>query len=57
MSHPKITIRYGAVHDDITVDGHVFDRSRLTKADGSFVRRVVVGGLEKSGYFHKGGQK
>lgn len=59
MSNPRpsITIRFGASSDDIAVDGNTFTRHKLSRADQGFLRRVVIGALEKSGYFTKEGRK
>lgn len=55
-TRPSITIHFGASHDDIAVDGNVFTRNQLSRADQGFLRRVVIGALEKSGYFTKEGR-
>lgn len=47
MQHPKITIRLGAAHDEVVVDGHTFDRSVMSRADKSKLRRIIVGALSK----------
>lgn len=57
QSKPSITIRFGASHDDIAVDGNTFTRHKLSRADQGFLRRVVIGALEKSGFFSKGDRK
>lgn len=59
MSHtrPTIIIHFGASNDDIAVDGNVFTRNQLSRADQGFLRRVVIGALEKSGYFTKGARQ
>lgn len=49
MKRPQITIRLGAAHNSITVDGHVFDRSQMAKSDRSFVRNVVIDALVACG--------
>lgn len=54
---PNIVIRYGAAHDSIEVDGHSFDRGALDRQERSKLRKIVVGALEKIGYFRKGGRK
>lgn len=46
---PNIVIRYGAAHDDITVDGRTFVRHQLTRKERSFVRNVVIDTLVKCG--------
>lgn len=38
---PSITIRIGAAHDSVTVDGHVFDRSKMPKDEKSKLRRII----------------
>lgn len=54
---PNITIRFGASHDDIAVDGNSFTRHKLARGERSKLRRIVIGALEKVGYFAKGGRK
>lgn len=39
---PKITIRVGAAHDEVVVDGHVFDRSKLTRPERNKLTRMIV---------------
>jgi hypothetical protein len=51
---PSITIRFGAAHDDITVDGQTFTRHKFTRSEQGTMRRIVVGALETIGYFQKG---
>ena len=48
---PRITIRMGATDNTINVDGTVIDRNSLTKGDQRKVRGIIVGALEKDGYF------
>lgn len=50
---PEIAIRYGAAHDDVTVDGNTFVRHKLPRQDQTKLRKIVVGALEKVGYFRK----
>jgi restriction endonuclease len=45
MKRPSITIRYGATHNSITVDGKTFELSTMTKREKTFLRKVVVGAL------------
>lgn len=54
MRKPNITIRKGAAHNEVTVDGATFDLSVMTRRERTYLRKVVVGGLEKVGYFEKG---
>lgn len=42
---PSITMHFGATRNEITVDGHVFDRNALDKAQFSTLRRMTVGAL------------
>jgi hypothetical protein len=53
---PSITIRYGAAHDDIIVDGHVFVRHRLDKGERAFLRNVVIDTLVKCGAVSRRGR-
>ena len=48
---PSITIRFGAAHNEVIIDGQTFDLNSYEKKDQNFIRRVVVSGLEKVGYF------
>jgi hypothetical protein len=48
---PRITIRMGATDNTIDVDGTKIDRNSLTKGDQRKVRGIIVGALEKDGYF------
>lgn len=50
---PEISMHFGAAHDDITVDGSTFTRHKLTRADFTSMRRIVVGVLERIGYFRR----
>lgn len=45
IKRPDIRLHYGALHDDIIVDGTVFVRHRLTKPERTFVRKTIVGVL------------
>ena len=49
MKQPVISIRYGALHDDIIVDGRTFVRHQLTRKQRSSLRRVIVDVLVKVG--------
>jgi hypothetical protein len=49
--HPTITMRIGAGYDTVTVDGHTFDRAAMDRPSRRKLTRLVVGGLEQSGYF------
>lgn len=53
VQKPNITIRYGATHDDITVDGTTFVRHLLPKQHLAFVRNVVIDTLLKVGSVHR----
>lgn len=48
---PKITIRMGATTNDIDVDGIKIDRNSLAKGEARKVRGIIVGALQKDGYF------
>jgi hypothetical protein len=48
---PKITIKFGAAYNEVTVDGQTFELNSLEKKDQNFLRRVVVNGLSAVGYF------
>jgi hypothetical protein len=52
MTKPQITIRLGAGNDDVTVDGHTFDRSKMTRPEKNKLTRMLVGGLTQAGYFN-----
>jgi hypothetical protein len=54
QTKPSITFRFGAAHDDITVDGRTFVRHKFSRAEQGSMRRIVVGALESIGYFQKG---
>jgi hypothetical protein len=47
----NITIRLGAAYNDVNVDGHTFDRSKMTKPESNKLTRMLVGGLTNAGYF------
>lgn len=47
----RITIRMGATSNSIEVDGTKIDRNSLTKGEDRKVRGIIVGALEKDGYF------
>ena len=51
MKKSTITIHVGASHDEVNVDGVVFDRSRMTGPEKRKLSRLVVAGLETQGYF------
>ena len=53
LKKPAITIRYGSTHDDVEVDGSAFTRHKLDRSSQSRLRRIVIGALEKVGYFLK----
>ena len=54
---PTISIRYGASHDDVVVDGQTFTRHELSRPQQGKLRRLIVGALESVGYFIKGTRK
>lgn len=43
----NITIRIGASHDEVTVDGHVFDRSVMNKGQKRKLARMITAGKRK----------
>ena len=47
----RITIRMGAAHNSVEVDDMKIDRNSLTKGEDRKVRGIIVGALEKDGYF------
>jgi len=57
IQKPSITLRFGASHDDITVDGRTFRRSQLTKGEFAFVRNVIIDALLKVGAIKRRGRK
>lgn len=48
---PSITIKYGAAHNEVTVDGQTFEINSLNQKERNFLRRVVVNSLQAIGYF------
>jgi hypothetical protein len=38
----RMTIRLGAAHNSVTIDGHTFDRSGLTRSETREFNRQVV---------------
>lgn len=53
MSKPTVTLRIGAAHYDVTVDGRTFDLSAMKRPARNKLSRLLVGGLESAGYFKK----
>lgn len=47
----RITIRMGATNNSVEVDGTRIDRNSLTKGEDRKMRGIIVGALEKDGYF------
>ena len=45
MQKPQITIRLGASHDDISVDGQTFDRTDLSRYQRHFLHNKIIDGL------------
>jgi hypothetical protein len=41
MKKPNVTIRIGAAHDEVRVDGITFDRSQMKREEKSKLRRLV----------------
>jgi len=50
---PSITIRLGASHDIVDVDGYEFDRSAMKGPEKRKLRRMTVEALKSVGYFGK----
>lgn len=57
MKMPSITIHLGPSHDEVIVDGEVFDRSTMNRKDKNFLRNVIRDGLVTAGYFEKGNDR
>ena len=49
VSKPNIVIRFGASHDDISVDGVVFRRRSLDNRQFAFLRNVIIDTLADLG--------
>lgn len=49
MAH-RLIIRYGADHDEVVIDGHTFDRSKLTRHQRNAMTTLIVETL----FPHKG---
>lgn len=43
MVLPNVSIRIGARHDDVIVDGVVFDRSKMNRSEKHKLRRILTG--------------
>lgn len=41
MTKPSITIHIGAANDEVVVDGHKFDRSKMKREEKSKLRRLI----------------
>jgi len=41
----KITIRIGAAHDEVVIDGHTFDRSKLNRHERDAMRSLIMDAL------------
>ncbi|QPC44920.1 hypothetical protein HW532_20805 [Kaustia mangrovi] len=55
---PNVTIRFGAQHNDITVDGVTFDRDQLKREKKlAYVSGVIRRALYSAGYFPKDNRK
>ncbi len=54
---PKITLRYGAAHNSLTVGDTVIDIANLTSSQKYVARRSVIEGLKAERYFSKGAMK
>jgi hypothetical protein len=53
---PNITIHMGASKSTVTVDGHVFDRRKMSKEENSKLRRIVrdcFSSLQRAGTWGK----
>lgn len=57
QTKPSIKFHFGASNDDIAVDGQTFTRHKLDKGEFTTLRRILIGALEKIGYFRKEGRK
>lgn len=42
---PSITIRIGAAHDEVVIDGHTFDRSGLDRNQRRAMAELIVEAL------------
>lgn len=51
MKTPTIAIRLGAAHDEVRVDGVVFDRSGMKGPEKRKLRRMLIDGLTAAGFF------
>lgn len=45
MKKPQITIRLGASSNDVSVDGHTFDRSDMSRYQRHFLHNKIIDGL------------
>lgn len=41
----QITIRIGAAHDEVVIDGHTFDRSKLSRREKDAMRSLIMDAL------------
>jgi len=41
----KMTIRIGASHDEVVIDGHTFDRSKLNRHERDAMRSLIMDAL------------
>ncbi|GGD03261.1 hypothetical protein GTQ45_01860 [Pyruvatibacter mobilis] len=45
----QVTIRVGALYDEVVIDGHRFDRSKLTRTERGHMAAMVRDTLVKAG--------
>jgi len=41
----RMTIRIGAAHDEVVIDGHTFDRSKLNRHERDAMRSLIMDAL------------
>lgn len=49
LRKPEVTMRFGAAHNHVIVDGVPFDRNDLNRGQQSMMRHVVVEALGAAG--------
>lgn len=49
LQKPTITIRLGAAHNDVSVDGHTFDRTGMSRYQRHFLDNKLIDGLIHTG--------
>jgi hypothetical protein len=45
MTRPQITLRIGAAHDEVVIDGHTFDRSGLDRGQRRTMSELIIEAL------------